>query len=323
MNNIDELIAKYLSGEASPEEAIMLDEWKMESRENLDYFASSEKSFNLTGGKHHSTVINTDSAWGKVNERINGSGKKNNFRLGMSFMRIAAVFIVLMGIVGVLYLIMNNKLNKPMEYTSGNTEKKIMLSDSTDIRMLPNTKITADAGFGKKNRLLHLDGSAYFSVGQKQDLPLTIDAGKVFIRDIGTKFMVYTSANQDTIRVKVDEGIVLLFDSLGSEIIIKATEKALYIKSEKKIQSIVNTASGRDFHFINSRLIDVIKNLSESYKVEIKLKDSAIEECRITANFSNEKLETVLSVITETLGLTYEATEKGFIIKGTRCSDQE
>mgnify|MGYP001351540839 CR=1 FL=1 len=99
----------------------------------------------------------------------------------------------------------------------------------------------------------------------KDELPLIVDAGKVFIKDIGTQYNVVAQPDSDSLYVHVDEGEVSLYDESGFETRIKRAESAFYIKSQ-------------------------------------------------------EKIETVLSIIVETLGVTYEKNKEGFIIKGEKCN---
>ncbi len=159
----------------------------------------------------------------------------------------------------------------------------------------------------------------------EETLPFIVDAGDVFIRDIGTKFSIRSSVDTDSVFVRVDEGVVLLFDSLGSTLEIKATEKAVYIRSIKKIiaeQTITNSSVSSSLHFMNASLTDVILKLTGLYHTDILLENEQLGNCKITTQFNKENLEIVLGVITETLGLSYEKTSSGYLIKGQSCQPQ-
>jgi ferric-dicitrate binding protein FerR (iron transport regulator) len=199
----------------------------------------------------------------------------------------------------------------------------VQLTDGTVISISPNSNLVVDKGFGKKNRTLHLKGAADFSVVHQEKLPFIVDAGDVFIKDIGTKFSIKSSADTDTVYVRVDEGVVLLFDSLGSSLEIKATGKALYIRSIKKIVSEVTEKKiSAAVQFSNSSLEEVILKLNSIYDTEITVENVQLNKCTITTQFDKENLETVLGIITETLGLSYEKTSSGYLIKGQSCQPQ-
>lgn len=327
LNNIDVLIGKFLSGEATPDEAILLEDWKHEAVLNQAYYADCERAFNTVNGVEKSDVlIDTEAAWKKVKLQLKPSKPEAVVRR-MPYYQIAASVALLIGVSAAFYYILNKEsVETNSSYATLENSKAVELTDGTCIILAPNSVLTPDKEFGKNNRLLYLKGSAYFSVVHKENLPLIVDAGKVFIKDIGTKYNVVASTDSDSLYVHVDEGEVSLYDETGNEARIKGSESAFYIKSQKKI-SINETdevirAQMHDtisLNFVNTKLIDVVQTLSKKYNTTIILEKKSIENCTITSKFYNEKIETVLSIISETLGVTYEKNKEGFIIKGEKC----
>ena len=240
--------------------------------------------------------------------------------LGRSTLVVEVTHISAHGVWLLVKLLVTNPNGGETFIASGSSETEVTLKDRTSVRVLANSSVVVDAGFGKSNRRLKLKGSAYFEVVHKEEIPFVVDAGKVFIKDIGTKFSVTSSQNEDTVFVKVDEGVVLLFDSIGAQIEIKATERALYIKSRKQIVTPKGSqVSGGKVSFINASLGEVIARLSDNYKVSIVLENSLLANCTITTHFENEDIETVLTVISETLGLSFEKSGDSYILKGEVC----
>lgn len=74
--NIDELISKFLSGEALPEEAMQLEDWKSESSDNMAYYEQYETVFALTGSYSKATEPNIQKAWEKVQQNLNNDKVK-------------------------------------------------------------------------------------------------------------------------------------------------------------------------------------------------------------------------------------------------------
>ena len=72
-------------------------------------------------------------------------------------------------------------------------------------------------------------------------------------------------------------------------------------------------------NFANTRLEDVIVRLNELYRTTIVLENATLKNCTITTQFNHEDLETVMNILTETLGLKYEKTSSGYLIKGESC----
>ena len=184
--NIDDLIGKYFSGEASPEEAMLLEDWKSISKENRMYYNTCERLF--YSQEHR---VDTKNAWQKVRGQITVPGKIVSIRPFARPLRIAASVALILGLGAGMYLL-NNRGGNTIEYITHTESRSVVLEDGSDITLSPNSSITAGGSFGKKERVLRLKGSAYFSVVHKEEIPFVVDAGNVFIKDIGTKFLVHT-----------------------------------------------------------------------------------------------------------------------------------
>lgn len=298
---------------------MMLEDWKLEAPENQVHYEQSEHVFALLQNGRKPAEVDTAKAWEKV-KPLPDREKVKPLYPKTTFTRIAAALIILLGI-GVGLVLFFNTDAKQASYVADHTPKDIKLKDGTEVTVFAHSRLTADEGFGKTNRLMRLQGNATFSVVHDESMPFVIDAGNVFIKDIGTRFTVRSSLDTDTVYVHVDEGIVLLFDSLGSALELKATEHALYIRSKRQIVKNETTVArpNAQLNFNNKPLGEVIATLNATYTTAIILQNASLKDCTITTRFEHEDLDTIISIITETLGLSYEKTAKGYIIKGNTC----
>lgn len=321
IENIDNLISKFLSGNALPEEAMLLEDWKNENTTNQLYFLDCENIFKTN--KNQSNIQNIDDAkaWVKITETINKEASVKQIQTKkITYLRIAAslAFIISVGVI-IAYML-NKDITQQLSYSTTNKTQFVKLNDSTEINILANSKLVVDQNFGIKNRIVHLNGNADFTVTHKDELPFIVDAGSFFIKDIGTKFSVRLSLDTDTVYVNVDEGVVLLFDSLGAELEIKASEKAIYIRSKKQIINTTEIKSNNAvLKFDNTTLKEVVLKLNNTYKTNIVLQNTQLNNCTITTMFTSEDINTIITVITETLGLSFEKTNSGYLIKGKTC----
>jgi ferric-dicitrate binding protein FerR (iron transport regulator) len=176
-------------------------------------------------------------------------------------------------------------------------------------------------GYGEKNRIVKLKGSGYFSVKHSEALPFVIDAGPIHIKDLGTKFNVQTT--EDTIFVRVDEGVVMIYDNTGMKITLKANESAHYVIATGDLELEVETSSAasgsKTFVFDNQRLEDVVKRMSAVYHADIRIDNPQLKNCPITVQFDNENLETALAVVAETMQLSLEKQGNVYLLKGQSC----
>lgn len=325
--NIDALIARFLSGEASPEEAMELEDWKQIHPDNLHYYTSVAK---LYAGSLHTVLLHEPdlkTGWQTLQDQlhppaqikpITQTGKTKHY---LSIAASVSLFILL----GFLALyIFRKKTDETLIYAAATTALPVTLNDGSHIIVSPNSEVRLDKAFKSGKRTIYLKGSASFSVVHDEHKPFIVDAGNLYIKDIGTRFTIRQSSDTDTVFIKVDEGIVLLFDSIGTELEIKATQSAVYVRSRKQIiipeeQTLLPSAVS-EMVFTNSKLGTVLAELNRRYKSAIGVQNEALNECTITTRFGQEDLETVLTVICETLGLTYEKNGKTYLIKGQACT---
>jgi len=310
MEDIDALIGKFLSGEALPEEAIALEDWMRESEENYAYYRDFLKAWGM-----NEVNVSPDVAWAKVNAQLKETPIR---RLPSGWISaVAAILVVAFG----TFFWLNNETT-PQIYNAKAKKEQIELTDGTDIQLAAHSTIELTDGYGTKNRSLKLKGSAYFSVKHSEQLPFVIEAGPIHIKDLGTKFDVKTT--EDTIFVRVDEGVVMIYDNKGMKITLKANESAHYVIStgslEVDVLSEALNSKSKRIKLDDERLEDVVNSLNLLYDADIRIENPALRNCRMTSEFIDEDLETVLMVISQTLEVTIKREGKVYWIKGAACS---
>jgi len=292
--SMDDLISKYLCGEATPDEAMQLEEWKQNSTENQLYFDNMQQAFLMVSNVEWSAP-NKKASWQKFNAK-----PKPSTKIGWIY-GLAAALVV--GLLAVVFLMKDDKL--PLELIANESSVTQSLSDQSEVTLQANSKITYADGFGTEHRKLKLSGKGKFTVTHNDNLPFIIESNGVFIEDLGTVFSVESLPESDTVYVVVNEGIVRLYDEHGSEIIIKAGEKAWYIRSQKTIITDLETKVLK-FDFKDTRLVEVVDLLEKTYQIDVQLSPESIGECKITTQFFDEEVATIITVIAETLGFKYE-----------------
>ncbi len=318
-SNIDDLIGKYLAGEASPDEAIFLDEWRLADVKQNQYFLDFSTLFYAN---HHSIVSDqqVESAWDGVRSKIqlqNDSKTKRNNRV---YFALAAAIAMVIGISAVYIYFLRPETQ--LEFMAIHTPVSVKLEDKTQIEVYTNSTIRLEQTYNKTSRRMKLKGSAYFSVEHDTAKPFVVSVGALNVKDIGTKFKIVSSSNGDTIAISVDEGEVFLYDSLGFEKSIHANERYIYILSEHTIAGVKGNQNNtilKSFDFKNVSLKELVDKISMAYGASISVSNTKILNCRITVQFKQESLESVLFIVAETLGLEIQQKENEFIIIGNQC----
>lgn len=312
-NDIDALISKFLAGEASPEEAMELEDWKAHSSENQAYYDSCERIFFRVPTKN-----GTENAWKKVERELE---LKPMRRISLSTWAWAATFLLLVG-VGSLWFLNQYNFSDRTSVLAGNQCKNIRLEDGSSVRLQANTSLEYDQNYNKTNRKVYLKGSAYFTVDHNEQKPFIVEMEELFVKDLGTKFTI--QRGEDTIFIRVDEGEVLVYNHKNLKIHLQANESAYYVISNGSFKITVENDSYErkgpiKLIFEKQRLKSVIESLKNLYKADIRLGNTAIENCELTTEFNDEELEFVLEIIAETLGLTLEKKDQFYQLNGQGC----
>ena len=109
-----ELLGKYLAGEASPEEAIQIDEW-LADPENRKEYEETLHVWNLLPGNREPEKPSLPLAWSEIQQGINQEGSGGPGKIFYNRFAMAAVFIGLV-VLGVFWF--NQKSSSPITDTT-------------------------------------------------------------------------------------------------------------------------------------------------------------------------------------------------------------
>ena len=328
-NDIDAIIASYLSGEATPEEVAFIEEWKRDEN-HQKYFSQLQLIFQKAASAPANGEFNTDSAWQNVQARIerNGLGKTVALRpkkpLYRTFWRAAAGIIVLMSVGLFAYRFFRSPV-RSVELVALQKMKADTLPDGSAVFLNRQTRIEFTS-LGKDTHTANLQGEAYFEVNHNAKASLVVEANGTFIKDIGTSFNVKAYPDSATVEVVVDEGEVMFYTEANPGVHISAKEKGLYDKKTRRFslsrpEPNVTAYKTRFFTFNNDSLSTVVQALNAVYETQIDIGEN-LKACRLTVSFNDEKIDEISQIIAETLGLTVSRSGNVILLKGSGCEKQ-
>jgi transmembrane sensor len=326
--HIDYLISRYLAGEASDDERLQLERWMDESDVNRKYFSDIRFVHDKAVASHHIKRVNVDKAWAGVHHQMHSPvGKKviNNRHIPQWF-RYAAVFVLLIGVAFWLYTSYFTASKKEVVITSKNVSINHELADSSVVVLNKNSKITYGAHFGKKIREVTLSGEANFNVCHNAEVPFVVLAEGTLIKDIGTSFIVKAKPSSAIVQVFVESGKVAFYSSKDHGVELNKGETGIYEKATKtfrkfKVLENIILKDSKVLIFQNAELSYVIEQLSSVYHTNIKLSNDQLSNCRITVAFENENIDSIIGIVTETLGLRGVKTTDGYLVEGNSCNN--
>lgn len=295
----DDLLSKYFSGEATPDEAMAIDEWKAGNEVNRQEFATLWGTWNKTALRSHK-VGDIQSAWQELLPLPKRLASKRTALLRWA---IAASVLMCLAIPAALLFKGNNSSQQQTITASPDKPEQQILPCGSMVRISPGSSISYPLSLTNNERHVILSGSSFFDVETLANRPFIVTAGPVKIKVLGTSFHVLDT--DTTITVKVISGKILM-STAAQQTIVSAGETGTYLKREKKL---IIAEEQRSFRFDNEDLEIVSATLSKAYHKKIVIRDAEIAKLKISSNFENKPLEYILEVIATTLNLTYTTNQ--------------
>ena len=233
-----------------------------------------------------------------------------------ALLRVAAAIVIIIG--GTM--LWNNLRKSQLESsertyaTSIGERRQVVLKDGTRVLLGPTSRLVVASSATDGQRLVSLDGIAYFSVVHDPAHPFTVRAGSISIQDIGTAFAVENDDSAGT-RVTVDSGSVAIGAADQNHVrgaVLNARDRA--IVDTQGVVSVERAAVSEDdlawtqgrLVFRDAPLVLVGAELYRWYGVRLRVADSALADLHLTASFSGEPIDRVLNVIALSLGASIE-----------------
>jgi transmembrane sensor len=271
----------------------------MDMEEKISFFLDR---YNVPGTLSH------DEAFGKLMKRIEGgegsSLKADRNRFRVLYLSAAASVALLVA------LFLSYRELRPVKISAGTGEKQFVeLPDGSSIYLNAMSEIRYSSKKFQKNRLLRLNGEAYFEV--KQGNLFTVESSNGIIRVLGTSFNVHS--RDEYFKVSCFTGRVLVETASHSDT-IGAGESLSYISNEYHKQrepDIFKARRWRDgeFYYESTELRFVLDEIERQFGVSIEA--SGIENRRFTGSFYSGNLEEALQIVCIPMDLEFQILAPG------------
>ena len=328
-NHIDyfQLMAKYLSGNASDSEVKQLEEWVLSSPENKAHFNAFKKAWVLSAMEQEKLKIDVEQEWQSTTAQLFPEVKvvplkkrpKNRIAL---FVRIAAAAAILL-FASVWVFQYLNKADY-LEVVAQNEVQEDQLPDGSQVSLNQFSTLKYLLEDDQGVRRAELIGDAFFEVERDTLRPFIITVQEVEIEVLGTAFYVDSREDQPQVQVIVQSGSVAV-SSGTNKVILSANEIGIYDKASKQLlkkpnEDINYMAWKTDLLvFEKSKLESVVFDINRKFHAKISIENSELNTCSITTTFDHQSLEAVITIIEETLGISAERQGEEIVFTGDSC----
>lgn len=337
-NPIEELIIRYLQDEIGEDELRVLDAWIHESDTNRSHFFELKRLFDSRKEEAFSRHFSVERSWermaGKLGDTLDIPKKSPVIgrRFWLSCLKYAAIIVIAMGVGIVMNGLLGGRFNAgDTEYNEivvdkGGRANTLLLSDGSKIILNASTHFKYPTSFNGDQRVVHLEGEAYFEVARNEAKPFVVKLKNQQITVLGTTFNIQ-AFNDDRFSVTtLLSGSILLesFDAQGrkmSSMKMKPNQQARSDNQTGSIflsetdASISNAWVDGKYRFKDETLVSIIKRLENYYGVNIRLAHDSLRSIRYTGTFSlDQDIQEVLDIINSEEQFSFSKEGKDILI---------
>jgi transmembrane sensor len=159
-------------------------------------------------------------------------------------------------------------------------KSRITLGDGTNVWLNAGTRMAFPTIFTGKERVVFLEGEAYFEVTHNQDLPFIVNAGEISVKVLGTKFNLSAYKSDLMAQTVLIEGQVVVSERTGlgflkTETFLAPNQKASYdwgsrsmtVIDEPDVESAIAWTEGW-LKFSKQDLTGVLSRIQRYYNVQ-------------------------------------------------------
>lgn len=298
---IDILLSRYFSGEASDLEKQLLDDWLAESEENEAYFEKMTMLYQQSALIKPMPEPDIEKAFASFKNHIakeeKTAPKIRKIQYFTPYIYAAACF----ALAYVFFKVFVPMVDKTTYLTAENVPVQKTIFEGVDVLLDVDSEIKYNPN--NENQIA-LTGKATFTVNSSENDELVVLAGNTLIKDIGTVFTVIAHHPEDSVVVEVTEGEILFYTRKNSGIVLKESEKGIYYTKENYFERVTPLSNIKAIEFEATPLSEVMEILSAQYKVSIAADSNSIDKMQISVSFDpNESIDNILAIISETLSL--------------------
>lgn len=289
----NELLAKYILGEANTKEGQRVEQWLEESEDHQREFRQLKRRIELGSKRYKYGVFDPR----QTIQKVKFPAKTHYLRI----LPVAASIIVL--IFGVLWFWNKSSLQETVLLSRTGETKVFYLPDSSRVMLSGDSRLAYNAQFGKTNRELSLRGEAFFQVKRDTSKPFIVETSLIQVEVLGTSFQVIAEKLQA--EVFVEKGRVkITTQDKKQERILETGMSVKYGKKDRKLMISTKEDKGEQqiLKFDNAPLSEVIETLNEYYDSHVTL-PADYATLRITVVFKEVSLEEAIEIINRTLDI--------------------
>lgn len=329
-DRIIELMARKLSGEATPDELQELREQIAKDPEA----GERDRVLEQFWSRHDDGMLPAvEENLKKVLTSLDLSGAMNppvrQLRPRRRWLWAAAAVVILLAAGAIVARRKDSRdpLASLMEkHNAKGTKSIIQLPDGSKIWLNADSKIRYPESFKGASREIYLNGEAFFDVVKSPDHPFVIHLANGTVKVLGTSFNVRAYDNEPVVETSVATGRIAFIPKYRSTnkkqdtIVVAADHKASYAFTREELLTSA-TSSKEDKAWTEGKLIfrgmtmeQIAIELERNFGKKVVFVDSTPMTYVFTGSFENNTLDEIMYYLSRTKNFSYKITNTELLI---------
>ncbi len=314
---IEELLFKYIAGNASDEEKETVVHWLDASPENMSDFFAMRRLHNISTW-HQPESFHENNMLSKFNIK-----KNKVVHWGTELLKIAAVFLIAFFIYH--YFLPQKKELKPQVhlqtiFVPAGQRAELILADGSKVWLNAKTTLVFPDHFEDEYRKVELSGEAYFDVAHDSRRPFTVVTEKYDINVLGTEFNIMAYKNSNYFEAALIKGSVdVISHKNAQKTTLLARTKAIELNNALMVNPIhdYNFLLWRNgiIYFEDETVTEMATKLEFYFDYKVDIKNKELSGNRFSGKFNTKDgIEHVFKVLQLKHKFHYEKDEEGKVI---------
>lgn len=326
IHEIDNIIARVLSGEVTDSEMIVFSEWIESAQDNHKKFLEMKAYWNSNVKFDHSISMEASykSLYGRINQ--NNIVKKRKSKRSILYISGIVASIAACIFLTVYLPVKFSESDKTSFYEFKTTTKidTIILPDQSKVILNKYSSLIYSNHFNENNREVHIKGEALFEVARNESSPFVVELeSRSRITVLGTIFNVKSYEEKDNINVTLLEGSIK-FQTEKNQIILSPNQELIYNKQSNQVE-VIDSDPDYTLLWLNGiykyrsvPLNKLMDTLSRIYGVSIQIRSQQLASTSVSGTFQKtQSLDEVLTIISRSLPIQWTNQNNNIIISLT------
>ena len=301
-----ELLNKYIAGDATPEEKEEVARWLDADKKNMKEFLALRKLYDISIWQQEFAPVAKDN--------LSLGNKRWTLRsASFELAKVAAIFILAFTIV-YSFLINEDNDSAKMQtiFVPPGQRAELTLTDGTKVWLNAKTTFTFPDKFTANNRRVTLDGEGYFDVTKNPEKPFIVNTERYDIKVMGTEFNVTAYSGSSVFETSLLKGAVEVFSpakdtKVSLEPHMRTYEENGILKKDTIEHENYFLWKEGLICFYDEPVDKMIKKLQLYYDVKIDVQNKTLLNNRYSGKFrTKDGVEHVLKVLQLNNKFSYE-----------------